>query len=192
MRIARTEHPSGSRGARPRRGSSILLVGLVLGVILAATWLPSALATRSALDDQLQAVKAATARYHSFEQAQKDGYTVAGEPCVASPLGVMGIHAINPALAADSTVDALRPELLLYAPRSNGKLELIGLEYFKADADQNLATDGDRPSLFGRPFDGPMPGHNPVMPVHFDMHVWLYADNPSGLFAPFNPAVSCG
>jgi hypothetical protein len=26
---------------------------------------------------------------------------------------------------------------------------------------------------------------------HFDRHVWLYRDNPSGLFAQFNPAVSC-
>jgi hypothetical protein len=29
------------------------------------------------------------------------------------------------------------------------------------------------------------------MPVHYDLHVWLYADNPSGLFAPFNPSLSC-
>jgi hypothetical protein len=26
---------------------------------------------------------------------------------------------------------------------------------------------------------------------HFDRHVWIYPDNPNGVFAPFNPAVSC-
>jgi hypothetical protein len=26
---------------------------------------------------------------------------------------------------------------------------------------------------------------------HFDRHVWLYRDNPSGVFSPYNPAVSC-
>ena len=26
---------------------------------------------------------------------------------------------------------------------------------------------------------------------HFDRHVWLYRDNPNGVFTPFNPAVSC-
>ena len=26
---------------------------------------------------------------------------------------------------------------------------------------------------------------------HYDRHVWLYRDNPNGIFAPFNPAVSC-
>jgi len=29
------------------------------------------------------------------------------------------------------------------------------------------------------------------MPVHYDLHVWFWHDNPSGLFAPFNPALSC-
>jgi hypothetical protein len=61
----------------------------------------------------------------------------------------------------------------------------------RVDADGSLATDDDRPSIFGQPFDGPMPGHNPAMPVHYDLHVWLSADNPSGLFAQFNPSLSC-
>ena len=26
---------------------------------------------------------------------------------------------------------------------------------------------------------------------HFDRHVWIYRDNPNGVFAPFNPSVSC-
>ena len=26
---------------------------------------------------------------------------------------------------------------------------------------------------------------------HFDRRVWIYRDNPNGVFAPFNPAVSC-
>jgi hypothetical protein len=26
---------------------------------------------------------------------------------------------------------------------------------------------------------------------HFDRHVWIYRENPNGVFAPFNPAVTC-
>ena len=26
---------------------------------------------------------------------------------------------------------------------------------------------------------------------HYDLHVWLFRDNPNGTFAPFNPNVSC-
>jgi hypothetical protein len=29
------------------------------------------------------------------------------------------------------------------------------------------------------------------MPWHYDLHVWLWEDNPTGLFAMFNPAISC-
>jgi hypothetical protein len=25
---------------------------------------------------------------------------------------------------------------------------------------------------------------------HFDRHVWIYRDNPSGVFSPFNPSVT--
>jgi hypothetical protein len=105
--------------------------------------------------------------------------------------GGMGFHYVNPALVMTPAVEAKRPEILLYAPKPNGRLELIGVEYFKVDADQNLDTDGDRPSLFGRPFDGPMAGHAPGMPIHYDLHVWFWQPNPSGLFAPWNPSVVC-
>ncbi len=141
--------------------------------------------------DDLQALKAATARYHSFTQAERDGYTIAGEPCVESPLGAMGIHAINPALIDDRAIDPMRPEILLYVPDENGRLELVGVEYLTFDADGDLSTDDDRPSLFGQPFDGPMEGHTPTMPVHYDLHVWVWAKNTSGLFAMFNPSLSC-
>jgi hypothetical protein len=144
-----------------------------------------------ALPSELQQVRSAVARYHSFEQAEKDGYTVEGEPCVASPAGTMGIHAINPALLASDAINRLQPEILLYVPKGNGKLELVGVEYWKADADQNLTTDGDRPSLFGRAFDGPMPGHNPFMPIHYDLHVWVAEENLDGVFEMFNAALSC-
>ena len=26
---------------------------------------------------------------------------------------------------------------------------------------------------------------------HYDRHVWLYRENPNGVFTPFNPAVTC-
>ena len=51
-----------------------------------------------------------------------------------------------------------------------------------------------RPTLWGRPFDGPMMGHPPLVPMeltHYDLHVWLYKPNPLGTFAPTNPEVKC-
>jgi hypothetical protein len=150
------------------------------------------LAGDGALSPELQAVRAAVARYHSYDQAQADGYSLAGEPCVASPAGAMGFHAVNRALLQDPALDPLRPEILLYTRASDGSLKLVGVEYWRADADQNLATNADQPSLFGHAFDGPMLGHNPTMPIHYDMHVWVAEQNPAGVFAQFNPTLSCG
>jgi hypothetical protein len=29
------------------------------------------------------------------------------------------------------------------------------------------------------------------MPVHYDLHVWVWEDNPLGLFAPVNSNLAC-
>jgi len=171
----------------------LMRVAVALGVLGAATVALTAVAGAGSpsVNAELAKVRAATAKYHSFARAQADGYSVENEPCVASPAGTMGIHAVNEALIADPRIDPLRPELLLYVPGPNGKLKLVGVEYFKVDADQDLTTDADRPSALGVPFDGPMEGHNPFMPRHYDLHVWIWAHNPTGMFPQWNPNLHC-
>lgn len=152
---------------------------------------PSRSASPSAEADTrsgLAAVRAATARYHRTDAAIADGY-LPGHECAASPDGVMGQHWVHPGRIGST--DPGTPAVLLYAPDGDGRVRLVGVEYFVVDADQDLSTDDDRPSLLGRPFDGPMPGHEPGMPVHYDLHVWVWAHNPAGTFAPWNPALSC-
>lgn len=145
---------------------------------------------------QLLLAKQATAKYSSVATAEKAGYHTGlgpdGKPaCVASPAGGMGIHYENAALMRDGSLDIRRPEMLVYAPQANGSLKLVALEYFKADGDQSLSTADDRPALYGHAFDGPMAEHHPGMGVHYDLHVWVWQSNPSGMFAQFNPTVSC-
>ena len=166
-----------------------LLSILAGGLLVASVGIGITLAGDGRLSPELQAVRAAVAKYHSVDQALADGY-FAASPCESSPAGTMGIHYINPALFGPG-IDPKQPEILLYVPRADGSHELVGVEYFAADADQNLGTDGDRPSIFGRAFDGPMPGHAPGMPIHYDLHVWVAETNPSGVFAQWNPAIAC-
>lgn len=140
-------------------------------------------------DAQRYAAREATAKYATVAAATAAGYAAAS-PCESLPQGGMGFHYSNAAAVRDPALDPAKPEVLLYAP-VNGTLELVGVEYMKVDSDQNLTTDIDRPSLFGRAFDGPMLGHSPTMPIHYDLHVWVHKRNPSGVFAQWNPDVSC-
>jgi hypothetical protein len=141
----------------------------------------------------LAKVRRATAKYHNVNTAIADGY-VPTTACDAVPgVGGMGYHYVNPALAMDPAVDVLTPEILMYA--ASGKdLRLVGVEYFQGiGAPDALVPDPAPPAavLFGLPFDGPMLGHIPGMPPHYDLHVWIWQPNPDGMFAMWNPNVTC-
>lgn len=151
-----------------------------------------------AIKVQLALAKASLDKYQDVKVAEADGYAPAS-PCEQTPVnpdqtsdgGGMGVHFVNGAIMKSGVLDPAKPPILTYLPKSDGSYELLAAEWFKPDADQNAATDADRPTLFGRAFDGPMAGHAPGMPMHFDLHVWLWKHNPSGLFASWNPDVTC-
>jgi hypothetical protein len=137
----------------------------------------------------LHEVREATKRFRDVRVALAAGYEPA-KHCVAGRKGGMGIHYANAKLIRDPRIDKRRPEVLVYEPHGEHR-RLVAVEYFRADADGRLDTDGDRPHLFGRDFDGPMKGHEPGMPVHYDLHAWIFKHNPAGVFAQYNPRVTC-
>lgn len=133
---------------------------------------------------QLAEVRQATARFHDVDAAIAAGYAPT-EECVPE----MGYHYVN--FAQFGGMDPTKPDALLYAANKHGQLRLIAAEWFKVDADQDLSTDDDRPTMFGQAFDGPMPGHSPGMPVHYDLHAYVWQGNPDGVLATWNPNVDC-
>ncbi len=134
-----------------------------------------------AKSDLLKSVRRATERFHSTTQAIMAGYEP-GDHCVSVPgLGGMGYHWANPSLV-DPVVDPLKPEVVLYAKGPGGNLQLVALEYIVVNVGQPAPMFGDQP------FDV---GGAPLPVPHWSLHVWLYENNPSGMFAPFNPNVSC-
>ena len=105
-------HPN---AIRPVIVGAIGAIGLVVSLAVVAVGV--AVAGDGSLSPELQSVRVAVARYHSFQQAEREGYRIrAGEPCVEAPLGTMGVHALNAALMADDAIDPARPEILLYLP----------------------------------------------------------------------------
>lgn len=151
------------------------------------------------LTPQLDSVRAALVKYQDPIMAIHDGYFstlgcitiphAGGKGEVAYRPGSMGVHFINMA-AVSPAPDPAKPSVLLYEPQGD-KLVLVGAEWFVP-----LATGVKaRPVLFGHPFDGPMAGHHPLMPAsmtHYDLHVWLFKENPYGVFSATNPNVKCG
>lgn len=123
--------------------------------------------------------------YRDVNAAVADGYVrVSG--CESSAAGGMGYHYLNPAnVVIGDVADPTKPTILLYGPGRSGDLELLGAEFWQPEVGQPT------PMLAGEPFNGPMPGHGGDMPVHYDLHVWTHVANPSGVFAPWNPNVTC-
>lgn len=174
-----------------RLAAALLLASLIPGRPLPAQAAPTTPAAT------LDSARAALAKYRDVLTAVRDGYlsTVActefPEPGHAGetphPAGGMGIHLLNPALIGQP-LDPTKPQVLIYEPVGD-TLRLIAAEWFVP-----VQVSAERPSLFGRPFDGPMDGHEPIMPAalrHWDLHVWLWKDNPAGVFSSTNPALKC-
>lgn len=181
--------------ARLRRSTvALALVGIAAATAGAASTASTASADPGAHDRDgagraVAELRRAIAPYRDVQQALADGY-LATEECASSPAGGMGRHYVKPALLT-SPPNPATPPVLLYGQGPDGALQLLGAEFLVVDADQDLSTDGDRPSLFGQAFDGPMPGHEPGMPSHYDLHVWTHRANPAGVFSAWNPTVSC-
>jgi hypothetical protein len=127
-------------------------------------------------------VRAATTRFHDYAAANGAGYTAqypAG--CAQSSTGAQGIHYLNPSLV-DANVDLLHPELVMYEPQANGSLQLVGVDYVVPFAQW---TSDRPPTLLGVPFM-----RNEPLGV-WALHIWAWRPNPSGMFAMWNPNVSC-
>jgi hypothetical protein len=165
-----------------------LLGGSIGGLIGAAA---SASAGESAeVEKALAAVKAAHDKYQDPKVAVAAGFLPTDSCVTHESMGTMGFHYVHPKLIAAPVVQN-SPAILVYQPDGDGGRKLVAVEWFQPDADQDLTTSDDKPSLFSRAFDGPMEGHEPGMPRHYDQHAWLWQDNPKGALEPYNPAGSC-
>jgi hypothetical protein len=134
-------------------------------------------------------IRSAVASYHTPDRAEAAGWgLVPGlDHCFErSGVGGMGVHYIDTDALVDPTLDPRRPEALVFVPGPNGQLRLGAVEYIVPMA---LWEHAEPPMVLGRHLHElePVPG------VHvWGLHVWLFEYNPDGLFADWNPRVSCG
>lgn len=129
----------------------------------------------------LASLRAATAPYHALDAAMAAGYRTRVTECMSSIAGGMGIHYAD-LDRFDATIEADRPELLVYAPGPQGRLRLVAVEYAVPLA---AWTQPEPPTLFGVPF------HVNRAFGLWVLHAWVWAPNPAGMFADWNPRITC-
>jgi len=175
-----------------------LPLALVTIAVLASPALARAQGTLPKLSPQLDSVRAGLNKYQDPMVAVADGYlsTISciefPKPFAEGPLqvaaGGMGVHLLNMSTIGP-TLDATKPQVLIYEPKGD-KLVLVAAEWFMP----MQVAGSTHPAIFGQQLNGPMEGHPPIMPAelhHYDLHVWLWKENPAGVFSPTNPALSC-
>ena len=160
----------------------------------------------SATQNQILAeIRKATAKYHDLDAAVADDY-VFDPHCVEHPeFGGMGHHAVNMSRIVPFVVPS-KPGVLVYEPMENGRYRLVAAEFLVPAEPWDAMNPGGPPMLGQIEFDD----HREIIfvenefgesvPVnakggppfpHYQLHVWVWKNNPKGMYFPFNPNVSC-
>jgi len=165
----------------------------------------------------LAEVRQLTERFRDVKVALAEGYirdpfdlcdtaAMMGRP---ASVGAMGVHYFRPDVLGITAppsprvngvgihTDFRTPSILIYEPQADGSLELVAVENLAFVAAWRAAGHDKPPTFHGVAYDFMIDNPNTAVDeahmfeAHFDRHVWIYRDNPSGVFAPFNPAVTC-
>lgn len=168
-------------------------------------------------EPSLAEIRKATGRFREVEVALAEGYIrdpanmceTADMMGLPKSFGSMGIHYFRPDMlgisappnprvdGAGTHTDFMKPGILIYEPQADGSLELVAVENLVFAKAWSEAGNSTPPSFHGRPYDTMRDdpataldeAHN--FEPHHDRHVWLYRENPNGIFAQFNPRVTC-
>lgn len=187
----------------------------LLGLALLSSLAGPAFAGQAEPD--LSAVRSATERFRDVKVALAEGYirdpmnvcdtaSMMGRP---AEFGAMGVHYFRPDLlgitgppnprvnGTGTHTDFNRPAILIYEPQADGSQALVAVENLVFIKAWEAAGNKEPPKFHGKTFD--RMEDDPSTPVdeahmfepHYDLHVWLYRENPRGTFAQFNPNVNC-
>ena len=165
---------------------SVLAISLALAFVIGGAGVATAKGKADAA-----AVRAVTEKYHDVNTALADGY-VEFYVCTEQPgVGTMGQHYVKLPLVGDPAVDALQPEVLVYAPKRNGSLKLVAVEYVTIAAAWQGAFGSATPTVLGQDMLFRAAGNRYGLPDFYERHAWIWQGNPAGMFSDWNPDISC-
>jgi hypothetical protein len=174
------------------------------------------IATPAPGEPSLDEVRGAAERYRDVEAALAAGYVpdpsgmcvtaeMEGRPREEGAMGIhylrpdlLGITAAEPRVTGTSThVDFREPAVLIYEPQADGSLELVAVENLVFIDAWQQAGNSQPPTFHGVPYDRMEDDPSTALDeahgfdAHYDRHVWIFRENPKGVFAQFNPNVTC-
>lgn len=183
---------------------------------LAALAFLAAAAPALAKEPSLAQVKAAAEKYRNVKAAIADGYTTDGMCTDARMLGFpasqggMGLHYVRKDLigmapkkpgkrvtGTERHTDFLKPSMLVYEPQPHGPPKLVAVENLVFHSAWHAAGHKRPPTFHGVPYvllkDDPKTKLDEAhgFEAHYELHLWVFRDNPTGMFREFNPKVTC-
>jgi hypothetical protein len=135
--------------------------------------------------EQINALTRSVQPFYNYDVAGAAGWNTPISDCVEAPFGGMGYHIANLSQLGSGQLNLLRPQVLLFAPTEDGSMAFKGVEYI---IPADLWDSAEPPHFLGRDLS-----FNPNIPPNgiWALHVWVGTPNPDGIFADFNPEVSC-
>lgn len=162
--------------------------------------------TRASDASALAALTRLTAPFHDVDSAVAAGYVLFAAPplttadgCISSAHdGGMGFHYTRGNNLADDSVSLLDPEFLVYAPKNGAGTDGARLAAFDYFLPYSTKWPGPNDPSFTRPptlhdfstmKDLPDVVFAPSRFNGWMVHIWLWENNPGGLFANWNTSV---
>lgn len=136
---------------------------------------------RREYDRTIETVRRVTADYQDLQAALDDGFVFL-HPCEERPgEGLVGAVYVHPERLMDGVIDPALPDALVYEPHESGP-QLVAAEFAMPF---DLWQESRPPELLGHTFQ---PEEEFGV---WALHVWVWRDNPEGMFAEANPNVTC-
>ena len=175
----------------------------VAGIALVTGWLTAAVGAQAAVaappeeaaaaavtaSPFVAEIREATRGFRQVAAAEAAGYGLLHGCVSGAEGGAMGVHYANGALVGDGELDVAHPEVLMYEQRE-GRFRLLGVEYVVL-AEAWHETNAAPPVLGGQLFSYTGSPNRYGIPAFYALHVWAWRSNPLGVFADWNPNVSC-
>jgi hypothetical protein len=132
-------------------------------------------------DEAIATLRSATSRYQDLNVAKAEGFVFLHGCEVRPGEGPVGIVYVHMDRLMDGAIDPTKPDALIYAPNGDHPT-LVGVELA---VPYPLWTKQEPPKFL----DGTFQAEDEF--GVFGLHVWVWRENPNGLFAESNPKVSC-